>query len=78
MCPVSARDYCESKCKKMGWRTEFFGQSIVIFLSAEVAGKSYATHRNSWEELASAIGVLLDMERFSEESEVAQYRGEAQ
>lgn len=59
---VSAEDYCIVSAGQLNGLVYIKEDNGQPALDVTVLGRPYSTWRESWEELASALGVLLDIE----------------
>ncbi len=60
---MHAQTYCQQAAKSLGGFVRYHNiqGGLHVLLSVQIGGRVYTTYRKTWEELASALGVLLDM-----------------
>lgn len=60
---MDAKSYCEQAARRLGGFVRYHNieTGLNVLLSVQIGGRTYTTYRKTWEELASALGVLLDM-----------------
>lgn len=60
---MDAKSYCQEAARRLGGFVRYhnLNEGLMVLLSVNIGGRTYTTYRKTWEELASALGVLLDM-----------------
>lgn len=58
---MNAQDFCVLTAESFGWQV-FKDDEGKIYIHARVVGREYFTYRDSWEEMASVVSVLMDIE----------------